>query len=67
MTERHKCIANDAKIYREMATVKSDAYLLKQMREWKQFKAAPTENNRLWRAYVGVIRREAHKRGIWTP
>lgn len=62
-----RCISAELNQYRELAKLKSNSNLIVMMKNTKAFHQPMRENNRLWRLYCGVMRREAHKRGLEVP
>lgn len=67
MKPKHGCIATEMANYRRIAKIDDDATLLHKVRDWKEFQRPMYEHNRLWRAFIGIMQREAYRRDIWAP
>jgi hypothetical protein len=63
----HTCISKELRQYRVMARDDSDSAMLNKMNRWEEFKSDMSEHNAIWRAFCGVYRREAHRRGLKVP
>jgi len=61
---RHECVANEVNTYRQLAKKDADEALVRKITNLEEFKRPLMKNNRAWRLYCGIMRREAYKRGL---
>ena len=61
----NRCVRDKVSQYRNLADVPDDK-LLSKMKD-DHFSQPLMEMNYQWRLYVGILRREAYKRGICKP